>query len=70
MVERKQRAIWDFLEIGEMSREAAELGYIRTMVNAHVRKLYSGNITEEGRKVLRELLKDLKQVEHMLEETK
>lgn len=48
--------------------EGAEVGYIRALMGAYIRKVVSGSITDDGRKGLIGIYHDLKEIEHLLEE--
>jgi len=48
--------------------EGAEIGFLRTLIQAHAGKVKSGNITIEGRKLLLAIYNDLNEIEHLLKE--
>lgn len=52
----------------EVNTEAAEIGFLRTLLAAHALKIKSGNLTDAGRKGLLNILEDLNSIEHMLRE--
>ncbi len=50
----------------KINTEAAEIGFLRTLIAAHVLKVNSGNITNAGRAGLLNILEDLNIVEQLL----
>jgi hypothetical protein len=50
----------------EINTEAAEIGFLRSLLSAHILKVNSGNITDAGRTGLLNILEDLNTVEHLL----
>ena len=61
--------VYEQLRIPVMvNTEPAEIGFIRRLVAAHLLKVKSGNITDEGRKALLKLYNDLNELEHLLKE--
>jgi hypothetical protein len=51
-----------------VNTEGAEIGFLRTLVAAHIQRVKSGNMSKKGKSGLLQLLRQLQTIEHLLKE--